>query len=197
MNTGLLVLLALIVVIGVGMVRFYNQLVARRNRWQNAYSQIEVQLQRRYELIPNLVETAKGYMAHERETLEGVTAARAQAKDLCDKAHGAPGDGAALGRLASAEARLAGALGRFNLVVEDYPELKADARMRDLSESLETTENRVAFARQAYSDSVEEYNRYRQSFPAVIVADLFGFRDAMLFDIEDPEARRPVKVGFV
>src|SRR5688572_5539558 len=166
-----LILVALVVVWLVGI---YNRLVSLRNRFKNAFSQIDVQLKRRYDLIPNLVETVKGYMKHERETLEAVIQARQQAVSGLQAASAKPGDPAAMAQLASAEQSLGGALSRLLMVAEAYPDLKANQNMAQLTEELTTTENKVAFARQAYNDSVMQYNTYRQSFPPVIFANMLG-----------------------
>ena len=164
----------------------YNQLVLLRNRLENAFSQIEVQLKRRYDLIPNLVETVKGYMKHERETLEAVISARNQAVSGLQAASKQPGDPAAMQQLASAETALSGTLGRLFALSEAYPDLKANQNMAQLTEELTTTENKVAFARQAYNDSVTSYNTYRQSFPPVVFASMFGHNeDAELLEFED------------
>lgn len=173
----------------------YNRLVALRNRWRNAFSQIDVQLQRRYELIPNLVETARAYLTHERETLTAVTEARNGAEQQRQRASQQT-DAGAIGALAAAEQQVAGALGRFNLVMEAYPELKADERLSELHADLASTENRVGFARQAYSDAVMRYNIGIEQFPAVIVARLFGFEEAALFEADDPVMREAVTVSF-
>ncbi len=193
---GVVVLVALILV--VVLAGIYNTLVRYRNRYQNAFAQIDVQLKRRHDLIPNLVETAKGYMKHERETLEGVIAARNQAVSGLQQAAAKPGDPAAMQQLAAGEAGLAGALGRLFALVEAYPDLKANQNMIQLSEELTSTENRVAFARQAYNDSVMQYNTYKQSFPAVIVAGAFGHgQDASMLEFEDREQiQQAPKVSF-
>jgi len=177
-------------------ISLYNRLVALRNRFQNAYSQIDVQLKRRYDLIPNLVETAKGYMAHEKETLEGVIAARNTAAAANAQAAASPADPSAIRAVAGAESQLTGALGKLFAVAEAYPNLKANEQMNQLMEELTSTENRVGFARQAYNDAVMTYNTSRQVFPTVLLADAFGFREAPLFTIENPQEREGVKVKF-
>ncbi len=176
----------------------YNKLVALKNRFENSFAQIEVQLKRRYDLIPNLVETAKGYMSHERETLEAVTAARNQAMAGLEAAAADPGNASAIKELASAEGMLGGALGRLNVVMEAYPDLKASSNMMQLSEELTTTENKVSFARQAHNDQVTEYNSYRQSFPPMMFANMFGHpNDAELLEFEDSaEIQAAPKVSF-
>lgn len=174
----------------------YNSLVALRNLFKNAFAQIDVQLKRRYDLIPNLVETAKGYLSHERETLEAVTKARNIALGASQAAAANPADGNAIRSLASAEAGLGGALSRLMMVSEKYPDLKANENMLRLSEELTSTENKVAFARQAYNDSVMVYNTSRERFPAVLLAGMFGFQAAELFKIEDPTEREAPKVSF-
>jgi len=166
----------------------YNKLVRLRERFKNAFAQIEVQLKRRHDLIPNLVETAKGYMAHERETLEAVIAARNQAVGGLDQAAGAPGDPSAMAQLGSAEGALTGAMGRLFAVMEAYPDLKANQNMLSLQEEITATENKVAFARQAFNDQVTEYNTYKRSFPPVAVAGVFGHgKDAALLEFEDAD----------
>lgn len=190
------ILLTLLGMAAIAAVVLYNRLISLRNRFRNAFSQIDVQLQRRYELIPNLVETAKAYMQHESETLTAVTQARNAASDSCSKAAKDPVDASLVGALASAEKTLNGAMGKFNMVMENYPELKADAQMRDLHEELTSTENRVAFARQAYSDAVMSYNTAREQFPTVIVAQLFAFKNGDLFEVPDESMKQVVKVEF-
>jgi LemA protein len=193
----LFIIIAVIVLIAIGFpISIYNRLVMLRNRFQNAYSQIDVQLKRRYDLIPNLVETAKGYMAHERQTLEAVIAARNSAAAANTAAAANPGDPNAIRSIAGAEGALTGALGRLFAVAEAYPNLKANEQMTQLTEELTSTENRVAFARQAYNDSVMVYNTTRQTFPNVLLANTLGFREASLFNIENPQEREAVKVKF-
>jgi LemA protein len=174
----------------------YNKLVALRNRYKNSFSQIDVQLKRRYDLIPNLVETCKGYMAHERGTLEAVIAARNQAASAGQKAASNPGDPDAMKALIGAETALTGALGRMFALAEAYPDLKANQNMLSLQEELTSTENKVAFARQAYNDAVMTYNTKRESFPDMMVAGIGGFGPAELFEIEAAEQREAPKVKF-
>ena len=174
----------------------YNGLVTLRNRFKNAFAQIEVQLKRRYDLIPNLVETAKGYLKHERETLEAVIAARNAAASATSKAAAHPEDGSAIKGLAGAEGALSGALGRLFALAEAYPDLKANQNMMQLTEELTSTENKIAFARQAYNDAVIAYNTKRETFPTVIIAGIFNFLPAELFAVEEPGQREPVKVSF-
>ena len=192
---AILVILAILIFLVVGI---YNKLVTLKNRYQNAFSQIEVQLKRRYDLIPNLVETAKGYIKHERETLEAVTNARNQALSGLEKAAADPGSPAAMLDLGQAEGMLAGALGRLSVVVEAYPDLKANQNMMQLSEELTSTENKVAFSRQAFNDAVTVYNTYKQTFPPVIFAGAFGHAgDASLLEFEDSEEiQEAPKVSF-
>ena len=191
---GVLVVVGLmLVVIVVGM---YNKLVTLRNRYKNAFAQIDVQLKRRYDLIPNLVETAKGYMKHERETLEAVIQARNQAVSAGQQAAQNPGDAAAMKSLGAAEGALTGALGRLFALAEAYPDLKANQNMLALQEELTSTENKVAFSRQAYNDAVTYYNTQREVFPTVIVASALNFQQANLFEIEEPREREAPKVSF-
>ena len=190
---GLLVVLFLLVLWVVGI---YNRLVALRNRFRNAFAQIDVQLKRRYDLIPNLVETAKGYMKHERETLEAVINARNQAASAGQAAAQNPGDPSAMQSLGRAEGQLTGALGRLFALSESYPDLKANQNMLSLQEELTSTENKVAFSRQAYNDAVTTYNTQRETFPTVIFAGMFNFQPANLFEIEEPGQREAPKVSF-
>ncbi len=177
-------------------VTIYNQLVALRNRYRNAFAQIEVQLKRRYDLIPNLVETAKGYLTHERETLEAVIQARNTASQAGQKAAQSPGDPQAMGELSKAESALGGALVNLFAVAEAYPDLKANQNMLSLQEELSSTENRVAFARQAFNDSVMRYNTSRESFPAVMFSGMLGFQHAEMFEIENAQEREAPQVKF-
>jgi LemA protein len=189
----------LVVLILIGLIiATYNTLTTLRNRFKNAFSQIEVQLKRRYDLIPNLVETAKGYMQHERETLEAVIAARNQAVSGLQQAAGSPGDPRAMQNLNGAEGALGGALGRLFAVMEAYPDLKANQNMLSLQEELTSTENKVAFARQAFNDAVTTYNITRQKFPAVVIAGMVGHgTDATLLEYEDREQMKDApKVSF-
>lgn len=174
----------------------YNALVALRNMVKNGFAQIDVQLQRRYDLIPNLVETAKAYMKHERETLEAVISARNQAHTAARAASGDPTDGTAIRALSGAEGLLGAAMGRFMALAEAYPDLKANQNMQQLSEELASTENRVAFARQAYNDAVMTYNTKRETAPSNLIANNFGFKAAEPLEIETPEVRQAVKVSF-
>ncbi|WP_417223871.1 LemA family protein [Amphritea sp.] len=198
MEMGTLVFLVIVVALVLYVVAIYNRLVTLKNRFQNSFSQIDVQLKRRYDLIPNLVETAKAYLEHERGTLEAVIAARNEALAGLKAAAANPGSAEALAQLAQAEGGLQGAMGKLSIVVEAYPELKADTNMRQLSEELTSTENRVAFSRQAFNDAVTEYNSYKQSFPPVIFAGTFGHvQDASLLEFADREQLQAApKVSF-
>jgi LemA protein len=193
---ALLVLVAILVVAGLFLVGIYNTLVGLRNRFKNAFAQVDVQLKRRHDLIPNLVETAKGYMAHESGTLTAVVEARAKATQANVRLAGNPADPAAMRELAQAESGLSGALGRLLVVSENYPQLKADATMRSLMEELASTENRIAFSRQAYNDSVLDYNTSREVFPNVFVANSFGFLPAEFFKIENEAEKAAPTVKF-
>ncbi len=184
-----IITLVVLAVVVFWIISIYNKLVAFKNRFKNAFAQIEVQLKRRYDLIPNLVETAKGYLSHERETLEAVISARNQALAGLQAAAQDPGNAEAIKGLASAEGMLGGALGRLNVVMEAYPDLKANENMMQVSEELTTTENRVAFSRQAYNDQVTDYNTYKQTFPPVVFANFFGHsQDGTLLEFEDSAA---------
>jgi LemA protein len=194
---SLIVLGVLVVVLIVFVIGIYNRLVALKNRYQNAFAQIEVQLKRRHDLIPNLVETVKGYMAHERETLEAVIEARNQAASGLAAAAGDPGDPEAMKRLGAAEGALGGAMGRLLALSEAYPDLKASQNMQQLTEELTSTENKVSFARQAFNDAVTAYNTYRQSFPAVVLASAFGHAtDASLLEFDSAAIAEPPRVSF-
>jgi LemA protein len=190
------IVLGLVVLLVIFLIGIYNRLVGSRNAYKNAFAQIDVQLTRRYDLIPNLVETAKGYLKHERETLEAVMRARNAAVAGLQAAASDPGNAAAIQQLAGAETALTGALGRLFAVAEAYPDLKANQNMMQLSEELTSTENKVAFARQAYNDSVMQYNTAREVFPNNIVAGMFRFDPAQLLEIESAEKRAVPKVSF-
>jgi len=190
-GVAVLVVVLVLVVIGI-----YNKLVVLRNRFKNAFAQIDVQLKRRYDLIPNLVEVAKGYLKHERETLEAVIQARNLAASAGEQAAANPGDPGAMKSLGRAEGALGGALGRLFAVFENYPDLKANQNMLDVQEELKTTENKIAFARQAFNDAVMRYNTAREVFPAVMFAGMFGFQEADLFEIEEDAQREAPKISF-
>ncbi|HEX2596334.1 MAG TPA: LemA family protein [Luteimonas sp.] len=195
----LLILLVIVVVLAFWIVGIYNGLVTARNAFKNAFAQIDVQLQRRFDLIPNLVETAKGYIKHERETLEAVIAARSAAMSGLSAAKARPGDPAAMAELASSQGMLNGALGRLMAVAEAYPDLKANQNMMQLSEELTSTENKVAFARQAFNDSVMSYNNRREVFPSSVIAGMFQFAPAALLEIpaaDQAQVRAAPKVQF-
>ena len=194
----MIIILVVLALLAFWVARIYNQLVELQNCHENGFSQIEIQLKRRYDLIQNLVETAKAYMSHERETLEAVIGARNDAVAGLAAAAGNPGDPSAIQELAGAEGVLTGAMSRFNVTMEAYPDLKASANMTQLSEELTSTENKVAFARQAFNDQVTEFNTYRSSFPPVLFANMFGFStDAALLEFEDSQAIQAApKVSF-
>jgi LemA protein len=193
----LLIFVAVVVVLGAILVGIYNKLVTYRNRYKNAFAQIEVQLKRRHDLIPNLVEAVKGYMSHERGTLEAVVAARNQAVGGLQQAAQDPGNAEAMRKLGAAEGALSSTLGRLFALSENYPDLKASQNMLQLGEELRSTENKVAFARQAFNDSVTRYNIYRQTFPAVVFAGMFGHgQDAALLEFEGEPIQQVPKVSF-
>ena len=193
---SLVVILVVVVLLVVVLVGMYNRLVTLRNRFKNAFAQIDVQLKRRYDLIPNLVETAKAYMAHERGTLEAVISARNVAYKASEAAAARPGDAGVMKDLLGAEASLSGAMSRLLVTVENYPNLKANETMGRLMEELTSTENKISFARQAYNDAVMIYNTVRETFPTVLIAGSFGFTPATLFEIEKAEEREAPKVSF-
>ena len=190
------VVIVVLIIIIMMVIGIYNNLVRHRNRFKNAFAQIDVQLKRRYDLIPNLVETAKAYMSHERETLEAVIQARNQAASAGEKAAANPDDSGAIRGLIGAEGALTGAMGRMFALMENYPDLKANQNMMQLSEELTTTENKVAFARQAYNDSVMAYNTMREVFPNSLIAGPFNFKEAQLFEITDDREKEAPKVSF-
>lgn len=188
MEISSIITLVILGSIGIYVISIFNTLIALHNRFKNAFSQIEVQLKRRYDLIPNLVETAKGYLKHERETLDAVIQARNTASSNLSAAHNNPGDASMMQSLGQAEGNLTGALGKLNVVVEAYPDLKANQNMMQLTEELTSTENKVSFARQAFNDQVMAYNTYKQSFPQNIFAGMFGHaKDATLLEFEDSD----------
>lgn len=194
LSCGFVVLVAVVLIVFI--IGAYNSLVTLRNRYKNAYSQIDVQLKRRYDLIPNLVETAKGYLAHERGTLEAVIAARNTAVTANARAAQNPGDTSAMKEISSAESALSGVMGRLFALAEAYPDLKANTTMLSLMEELTSTENKVSFARQAYNDSVMAYNTRREVFPTNLIAGPFNFGPAELFVIDNPEQKDAPKVSF-
>lgn len=190
------VVLVLLIGLVIYLIMLYNSLVQLRNRFKNAFAQIDVQLKRRYDLIPNLVETAKGYLKHERETLEAVIKARSQAASASERASKNPGQSDAMAGLAGAENMLTSTLGRLFALMESYPELKANQNMMQLSEEIASTENRISFARQAYNDDVMHFNNAREVFPNNIVAGMFNFSIAAMFEIDSPEKKKAPKVSF-
>ena len=194
---GTLIFIGVIVAVIIYIIAVYNRLVTLKNRFQNGFSQIEVQLKRRYDLIPNLVETAKAYMSHEKDTLTQVIEARNQAVSAKKAAAEHPDDGGAVSNLGKAESLLSGSLANFFALSENYPDLKANDTMAQLMEELSSTENRIGFARQAFNDAVMNYNTYREQFPQNFIGGLFGsFKEAQLLKIETEEARKAVKVSF-
>ena len=194
--TALMVVLGVIVFLILYIIMIYNRLVKLKNRFKNAFAQIDVQLRRRYDLIPNLVETAKGYLKHEQETLESVITARNHALGAMKRASASPDDAGAVKALMGAEAALGGALLHFNALNEAYPDLKADKTIAQLSEELASTENRVGFARQAYNDEVMVYNTQRETFPDTMFTGMMGFKEAALFEVKNPEVKERVNVSF-
>ncbi len=196
MNVGTIVVLVLLVVVVFYVIGMYNNLIAGRNRFKNEFAQIDVQLQRRYDLIPNLVAAAKGYMAHERDTLEAVMVARNQAQTAARGAAARPEDGAAIGALAAAEGVLGGALGRFYAVAEAYPDLKANSTVTDLMEELTSSENKIALAREHFNEAVTDYNNRREQFPTNVIAGMFNFLAGELLILDSPAAREPPQVSF-
>ena len=190
------ILLFLAIVVGLWVMGAYNGLVTLRNRFKNSFAQIDVQLKRRYDLIPNLVETAKGYMKHEKETLDAVISARAEAQKCEVNVSADPSDPAAMAALLKAEGQVGGVLGRQMMLTENYPDLKANENMMQLTEELTSTENKVSFARQAYNDSVMTYNTKREMFPTNIIAGMFNFKEAAFFEITEQQEREAPKVQF-
>lgn len=194
--TTLLIILAVVVVLTLFVIGMYNRLIELKNRFSNAFAQIDVQLQRRYDLIPNLVETAKGYMQYEQKTLTMIIEARNQAKAAASTAAASPGSSEAIGALNAAETGLTSQMGKFFALAENYPDLKANQTMQQLMEELSSTENKISFARQAFNDAVMQYNTARQVFPSNIIAGMFHFEPAKHFEIANKEASEPVKVSF-
>ncbi len=196
MSTGTMITLGVIVVIVIYLIAIFNNLVALRNKFKNGFSNIDNQLQLRYDLIPNLVETAKAYMSHEKETLTRVIEARNKAAETSKQAALHPEDAVAMKKLAAAETALSGSMLQFFALTENYPDIKANQTMEKLMEELSTMENKVAFSRQRYNDDVMKYNTYREQFPNSIVASNRGFKEAALFEIENPEYKKPQRVSF-
>ena len=196
MSTGSIITLVAIIAIVLYLIAIFNQLVALRNRFKNAFAQIDVQLQRRHELIPNLVETAKAYMVHEKETLTAVIEARNQAVSASQSAAAHPEDVNAIKQLIAAEASLTGSLGKLFALAENYPDIKANQTMEKLMEELSSTENKVSFARQAFNDAVMAYNTYREQFPNMLIANPGGFMPAELFELESADYKQAIKVSF-
>jgi LemA protein len=197
LGIGLVVLVVVILGLVLFAISVYNSLVQLRNHYKNSFAQIDVQLRRRYDLIPNLVETVKGYMAHERQTLEAVIQARNAAAAAGQRVAANPADGEAIGELNRAEAQLTGSLGRLFALAEAYPDLKANTTMMNLQEELASTENKISFARQAFNDAVTAYNNRRETFPANLFAGLFGFSEAKLLEaVDSPQQREAPKVSF-
>lgn len=192
----LIIIAVIIALLIIFFISIYNKLVSLRNRWKNAFSQIDVQLKRRYDLIPNLVETAKAYLKHEKETLENVVKARNQAVSACNNAAANPADQAKVRELLGSEGILSGAMNKLLAVFEQYPDLKANQTISQLMEELSSTENKVSFARQAYNDAVMHYNTTCETFPSLLIAKPFGFNEAVLFEVENKSEREAVKVKF-
>lgn len=196
MDVGTIIVLVALVGLVMFAVGVYNRLIAARNFFKNAFAQIDVQLKRRYDLIPNLVETAKGYLSHERETLEAVIQARNTAQSASQTASMRPDDAAAIGALSVAEGALSGAMGRFFALAEAYPDLKANESMQQLMEELTTTENKISFARQHFNDAVTSYNNLREQFPNNLIGGMFSFAAAELLELESEEMRESPKISF-
>lgn len=196
MNALIITFLVLLVLVIFYLISIYNKLVSLRNQFKNAFSQIDVQLKRRYDLIPNLVETVKGYMAHERQTLEAVIQARNQAVSACNKVASNPTDANSMKQLVQAEGQLTGAVGKIFALAESYPDLKASQNMSSLQEELTSTENKVAFARQSFNDSVMSYNTACEVFPNIFIAQRYGFKHAQLFEIQDNAEKATPQVQF-
>ncbi|MDH5485038.1 MAG: LemA family protein [Gammaproteobacteria bacterium] len=196
MSTGAMITLAALILLILYIIAMFNQLVALRNRFKNQFAQIDVQLQRRHELIPNLVESARAYMAHEKDTLTAVIEARNQAKAAATAAAAHPESAEAIKKLMVAETALTGSMGQFFALAENYPDIKANQTMTNLMEELSSTENRVSFSRQAYNDAVMTYNTYREQFPSSVVASFMLFKPAELFEMDSVDYKQPVKVSF-